>query len=523
MRLVEREAIFIPTSDIKNKTRKKLIEKYTYRFYNEKACQSCEFLIERHSDICDNCAAFKGAVQLASTVKINDNSYLKLPAGVRPRLVEQLRKMGESGKIRVKDRQISPENAPFKRPIRFKYKLLKPFQKTAVKSLITHKKGVLKSPPRSGKTVMASALICKLGGKAMILASQRTWLEGFYETFCGSKTQKGFTDAKGSGVSTQEIREWQKRGRPHRSIGFCRTLEDFKRHDVCLVTYQTFLSEKGQKLLAKIQNMISVLVVDEVHTAAADKYAIVISKLNTKYTIGLSGTPSRKDQRYVVMDNLIGPIVHETKVFQLQPRVIQTKTKFVYPANRARWDQMVSSLENNPQRLKLIAETAVKDVKNGHMVLIPFTRVKVVNALAEAINRIAGKKIAAAFHGGISKDKRSDLVEAARKYRCKVLVGNSKMVSTGINIPRASMLYEVALSSNIENAIQRFKRILTPHDGKPAPTIRYFLDDMGVRRNCMRNEFWNALIPECKPIISDKDMKIMKGYFSNSKRNRIEL
>src|SRR5690606_6617704 len=181
--------------------------------------------------------------------------------------------------------------------------------------------------------------------------------------------------------------------------------------------------------------------------------------------------------------HLFGPIIHETEVKQLRPTVELTTTKFVYTAKRPRWDQIVSSLDNNPKRLRLIAETAIRDAKAGHMILIPLTRVKAVKALTMAINRIAGKQIAAEFHGGVSKDTRIATIQKCRDYKIRVLVGFIKMISTGINIPRASCLYEVTLSSNIPNAEQRFKRILTPYDDKPPPMVRYFLDNMKVRRN----------------------------------------
>jgi hypothetical protein len=96
-------------------------------------------------------------------------------------------------------------------------------------------------------------------------------------------------------------------------------------------------------------------------------------------------------------------------------------------------------------------------------------------------------------------------------------------MSTGINIPRASMLFEVCMSSNKENAEQRMRRVLTPMEGKPQPGIRYFLDDMGVRRNCLRNEYFQVMLPKMKPIISDNDRDALKNYFSAKASARFEL
>ncbi|MNY30638.1 hypothetical protein D3C86_1647520 [compost metagenome] len=114
----------------------------------------------------------------------------------------------------------------------------------------------------------------------------------------------------------------------------------------------------------------------------------------------------------------------------------------------------------------------------------------------------------------MTKNQRKDAVLNARKYKVKVLVGNSKLLSTGINIPRASAIYEVTPSSNKENAEQRVARILTPYEDKPPPLLRLFLDDMGVRRSCYRVEWWGTIWPKFRPKISAADNEAWKAYLA---------
>jgi hypothetical protein len=135
--------------------------------------------------------------------------------------------------------------------------------------------------------------------------------------------------------------------------------------------------------------------------------------------------------------------------------------------------------------------------------------------LALAINKIAGKRMAHPFWGGLKKDKRKQLIQDARTYKARILVGNSKLVSVGTNIPRASMIYDVAMSANIENCEQRVARVLTPYEDKPPPGLRIFLDDFNVRRNCLAKEWWGCIRPKFKPIISEVDEKILASYFKD--------
>jgi superfamily II DNA or RNA helicase len=496
--LVKREALFVKKSSIGEKLTQRLITKNTFYFFEERACKECEWHDDRLSsetklaEACPNCAAFKGGIALAKELKIGGNTYLSVPAGTEASLKSVLKKKGD---LTIKSKRPSSE---FKRKIKFSG-TLKDFQKEAVAAIIEKMYGVIKAPPRSGKTVLSTAAICKIGQKAIVLAAQREWLDGFYETFCGSGTQAALTTAKKN------------------QVGFAKKYKDFLKYDVCLVTYQTFRSEKGKKLLEKIRDMFPVMVLDEVHMGAATGFATVVSRLNCKWKIGLSGTPSRKDLRYVVVEALIGPIIYEAKVERLKPTIKLVRTGYKAQHKGGLWTSMVSRLEKNPARLKLIAKWALKDVKDGHMVLIPLAQVTPIKALCLAINRMAGKRVAHPFFGGLKKDLRKKLIQDARNYKARILVGNTKLLSTGINIPRASAIYDTTLSSNIENCEQRVSRVLTPWEDKPPPILRIFLDDMNVRQRCLSNEWFNCIKPKFKPIITERDQIALKSYLTQKK------
>jgi superfamily II DNA or RNA helicase len=499
IKIYKREAFFIRKKDLKPSTLEKLELHNRHLFFEEKACANCEWHEERLADAsglsekCEDCPAYKGGVNLCKAVTFKKVPYISLPFGDRKNMERII------GKEVVYKSKHNVE--AFSRKMKFTGEL-RGHQREAVDCIKKTKQGIIKAPPRSGKTVLSTAAVCEIGKKTLILASQREWLDGFHETFCGSSTQKPLTNAKKS------------------QVGFAKTLADFKKYDVCLTTVQTFNSEKGQKLLAKIRDMFTVLVVDEVRLGAANKFAIAISRLNVKYKIGLDGTPNRKDGRFVIIDALIGKVIYEAKVKRLRPtvRLVRTQYRRVIGRAQPQWVSLVSHLEKDPARLKLIAKWAIKDAKDGHMVLIPFARVTVIKALCKAINIMSGKKMAKPFFGGLKKDVRKQLIQDARNYKVRIIVGNIKLLSTGLNIPRASALYEVTMSSNKENAEQRVSRILTPWDDKPPPLLRIFLDDLSIRKRCLANEWWSTISPKFRPIITDKDLIILKGYLAEKQK-----
>jgi superfamily II DNA or RNA helicase len=495
--VVKREAVFIPIKAIGPEIRDRIKQKLDFKFYDDKMCKSCEWLSERHCDICSTCPGFKAGYNLAPTVTVKNNKYLKVPVGSYNQIVNLLELKGFDVTVRDK----SPKR-PI-RPIKFTGKF-REGQRDACVSMAKKRRGVMKAPPRSGKTVSGTAVICKLGRKTLIMAGQREWLNGFIETFIGSKTQPALTDLN-----------------PKR-IKLCKTLEDFETHDICLCTPNIFHSEKGSAMLPKLRDMFEVMFIDEVHMGAADKYIQILAKFNVRWMIGLSGTPSRKDAKYVLVRHVVGPILHEVKVESLRPHVktVITKYRKDYKGN-TQWARMISSLENDKGRILQIAKEAIKDVKAGHLVMIPYAQMKPCLETIKKINELAGRDLAYPYHGKTPKKILDRTLERARKYHVRCLVGTAKKLSVGLNIPRASMLYEVTMSSNKENAEQRMRRVTTkmkledehPKFKKPDPCIKFFLDDTNVRRSCLKNEFFNVVKPKLQAQVDDRTQVILDTYF----------
>jgi len=490
IRIYKAEALYLRSSDVPEPIKETLYNRYTVRFYAEKVCAKCEHGPYRHTEeFCQPCGAFTGEVRLSGEYKVGKEKYVKVPLGDRLQVTSYLNSKGFNLKLFDKTPQAR------KYPMRF-IGTLKDYQKDVPAKLKRAKRGVLKAPPRTGKTVMACATICHIGGKALILAAQREWLDGFYDTFMGSATTQKMSNL------------------PKHMIGYCKKPSDFEKYAVCLATYQTFISENGHKVLEKVRNLFSTVIVDEAHGLAAQHFLRTISRFNAEYVFGLTATPGRKDGMYKLVDMVLGRVVHEIKREMLRPKWIPVRTQFRDNRSSGLWANLVKRLEKDPKRLKLIAEYAVKDIRAGHVVLIPFSQVAPVRALVQAINKIAGEKVAYEFSGSLRKDVRKKLIADAQQGLIPCLVGTIKLLSVGTNIPPASALYEVALSANVYSAEQRIARILTPHDGKPDPIVRFFMDEYKVRKSCARVEWFGVIRKKFNPLISPKDEEIFVGWMS---------
>ncbi len=268
MKVFTKDGIYIPIKHVTPERYTRLEKALTKDlFTSEQACEKCEYFPERVCEVCETCPNYGGRLVLLKEVVKKDSTYLRIPYGS----TKLLNKVFDSPEIVSKNKI-----KPMSKRIKFTGEP-RDYQTEAVTGVLKKKSGVLKSPPRSGKTIMGAMIIAKLGVKTIIMAKQNEWLDNFKETFVGSKTQKALTD-----ISPKKI-------------GRAKTLEDFQKFDICLVTYQLFISPKGKDLLEKIKGMFSLLLIDEVQTANANVFASVTSKLEFEYGYGLSGTPQRKD------------------------------------------------------------------------------------------------------------------------------------------------------------------------------------------------------------------------------------
>lgn len=457
---------------------------FTIRIYDEKACNKCEYMPERHCDICDECEAFKGKYKLYKK-KVDEKTgktHIGLPVG-KPSVVKKV--VGEPFKV---VRHIK-KHRKFQHKIEFTGKLWGN-QKQPVQDIIEAKRGILLSPPRSGKTVMAIKAICKLGYKALILAAQMDWLEQFMESFVGSKDVEPVTN----------IPDLQKfHGR--KMIGICKTVEEMKKYDIVLATYQSFITDGGKKRLDAVKDLFGVVVIDEVHDTAADAYLRVILQLNPLYMFGLTGTYERKDGKIVLSETVIGTVKAIGKGDTDVPQVKMVETGVRYSGQHKTWNGAINWLSSNEQRNLVIVKHALKDLKAGRSIVIPVVRVNHARLLATVINKAWTKQtgqmqpIAAEFVGTLRKDLRTKVRKQAKSGKLRVIIGIRKIIQVGLNIPRWDMLYEVIPISNPPKMQQETARIRTKVEGKPRPIIKHFIEDFGVSRGCLRTCWWQTYKP----------------------------
>ena len=450
--------LYVPYHEVDLRALKKHM---SVRHYDEKACRRCEHKPDRHSDTCEDCPAYAGLFKFWRKQEIGGKPFIGMAIG-RDDLIEKI--VGPLDRFKMYDKR---SDVPFRTGLKFHGKL-RDYQKEAVKVLLENEHGLLKSAPRTGKTVMGAAIACKVRQRTLIITHQDDLLKQFKHTFYDEEL--GMTNA-------QAILD--KTGKE--PVIIASNPDDFKNRDadVVLSTYQKFISPRGKKLLKRIRKYFGLVIIDEIHKGNAHAYSIVLSRLKPQRTYGLTATPNRKDGKEFCVDRLVGPVLHSTTAKAMTPTVHVHVSAMKAQVKAQQWVAHIRALCRNTPRNMDIVKHIIKDLKKGHSIVVPVTFRWYADALVEEVNNAwmdetnSTEIIAEPFYR-MPHGKKEEVLERARSGKTRVIAAYRPML-LGVNVPRWSMLYEVIPINNPPNFEQETQRVCTPFEGKQ-PAIRFFVD-----------------------------------------------
>jgi hypothetical protein len=333
-------------------------------------------------------------------------------------------------------------------------------QQEAVMTWLRQKGGIIKAPPRFGKTISSIFILTKLKLKTLIIAHQIDLLEQFHKSF------RDFTNID----DVQDISPKQrKRDAKGRIVGFFNDYDNPEELDVCLLCWQTFASKYGPERIAQYGTTWGTIIVDECHKVGGICYAKTVNRLPARYRLGLTGTVERVDGREFLLRDIVGPVVAEGRVATIPCRVVITHTNI--PINYTFGEPLpylYKRIYANRDRMEIVLNDLQKDVDDGRYICFAFHRCS-VKQLREWTDKLKMLGIKAEAFYGSCPDREGALLRA-RSGETRVLVCNSQML-TGIDVPRWDTYYSAFPTSNIVfneegklsgNFYQEFSRIRTP-------------------------------------------------------------
>ena len=226
---------------------------------------------------------------------------------------------------------------------------------------------------------------------------------------------------------------------------------------------------------------------------------------------------------------ILGPVSAITDIEALVPTVYIHITALVgktYMPGPASWVYATQYISNDKKRNALIVDRVIKDIANGHNIVIPVTFKKHVFELQQLINDAYGSTICGTFTGGGGKKNelaRDETLSSAKSGQLKVIVGIRSLLQLGLNVPSWSCIYTILPISNAPNYKQETARICTPKEGKRPPIIRMFVDlEQPQSLGCAK-----ASIGHCKKFgytfaTSEKQQELLYKVLSSGKRKEVD-
>jgi superfamily II DNA or RNA helicase len=457
-----REMLYIRAEDVDAKLYRKIVKNFTHtikRYVPPSFCEGCyrKYDSEPPCQEGEECPYKTQTLIMFKKTSLNGRKVIGLWRGDLLLLREVLGK-----RFRFADKR---DIVTASYPISFT-KELWGHQKEAIRDWAKGKHGgMVKAPARSGKTVIGAYITVRLGLKTLILCHQDDLLDQFLETF------KEFTDyKKAAKIAGQPIIQKARKG------NIVNLVE--RDVDIILSTYQTFITKLGKGRLDQVKNKFGLVIVDEAHLVGANLYSKVTTNINSFLRLGLTATPDRKDGRDILAKYALGPVTAS-----VAPKELVGNGYLIYTQQSvgqwAYWPTMVRRLVNKKARNEIIVSYALKDLADGHKLIMITDRRVHAQILAEML--IKYKARPQILYRGVNRKK---ILRLARQGKLPVIIATRKIARFGLNVPPWSAYYCLTPINNPPNFYQEFSRVRTPHEGKKDPIVRVFVDNFKASYAC---------------------------------------
>lgn len=381
-----------------------------------------------------------------------------IPRGYTAQAMSYIRSRGVEVRIDDRRRALPPVEMNFSG-------VLRPYQEDALEAILKRDFGVLQAPTGSGKTIMALAAIAARKQPALIIVHTKEladqWVNRI-ESFLDIPRQEIGVMAGGKPRMGERI-----------TVALVQTL----------YRWRSMASER-----------VGHLILNECHRCPARTFEEAVSTFDSKYMLGLSATPFRREGLTKVIYWHLGDQVHSVPANELieagevlRAEVIQRETAFTTTLDAStEYARVLSELNMDPARNALIAEDVVAQVgASPGVCLVLSDRKAQCEALCELIS---GRGIeVAVLTGDTPASERKDIVDALNDGKVRVLVATGQLIGEGFDCKALTTLFLATPVKFSGRVIQYLGRILRPAPGKTKPLVYDYVDlNVGVLRASAR-------------------------------------
>jgi superfamily II DNA or RNA helicase len=357
---------------------------------------------------------------------------------------------------------------------------LRPDQVELVNEALRIKRGVVKAPTRTGKTIIQYAIVSAYtGANTLFLAHTKDLVNQLAD----EGERFGFNVA--------------------RFVGDRKDFDWAEKDQIVVMTRQSCANLIKRK--HPISEYFNMIIIDEAHhvTSPDGQYAKILTHIKAPLRYGFTATMPDNAESSLSLEGYVGPLVGELTIKEAIDKDILVKPKMLIkkaphsriPIQTKYSDVYDRGIVNNLNRNKMIAEVAKEYVDNGSSVLILVNKILHGSNVEEQLREIS---VPAYYVQGETETAVRDWVKRnliAKRIMCVIA---TTVWKEGINIPSLNVCINAGGGKSEISTLQSVGRSLTKTEGKDHavivdlfdPSHHYLISHFGERVILYTDQGW---------------------------------
>ncbi len=221
------------------------------------------------------------------------------------------------------------------------------------------------------------------------------------------------------------------------------------------------------------------IIVDECHHIAAYSFESILKKFSSRYIVGLTATPKRKDGLHPIIYMQCGDLISfSSSHFHFTPMyLIKRETSFFSNEKSLKHAQLISEMASNEKRNYMIFEDVIDALERKRYPIILTERLNHVNALATIFSKTCKNLII--IKGGMSKKQRQELKTTLKSIpdgEERLIIATGKYIGEGFDYPILDTLF-LTMPISWKGTLQQYVgRLMRNYKNKDSIEVYDYVD-----------------------------------------------